>query len=411
MKEFEPILLKGAQNPESYLLKNYLKIGGYKALEKALETEPVKIIEEVKKSKLVGRGGAGFPTGLKWELTRKQPSEKKYIICNADESEPGTFKDRVLLEKNPHLVIEGIIIAAYAIGAQEGIIFIRGEFSSAYRIFKNALEEAYRNNFLGKNILNKNFNFDLKIYRGAGAYMSGEETALLESIEGKRACARGKPPYPCQTGLFEKPTLVNNVETLCNIPAIVLNGADWYLKIGSSMCPGPKLFALSGDVNKPGVYELPLGINLRELIEKYGGGVKGEFKCVLPGSVSSRFLKKIDINLDYETLKKEKNMLGAGAVIVINKTRSIPELCFNIIDFFARESCGFCVPCRLGTQKSKDILKKFLEKKAQVSDLEILKELAQVMFDTCRCGLGQFALNARVRGIDLFREEFLERAS
>ncbi len=411
MKEFEPILLKGTESPQSYLLKNYLKIGGYKGLKKALETEPEEIIEEVKKSKLLGRGGAGFPTGLKWELVKKQPSEEKYIICNADESEPGTFKDRVLLEKNPHLIIEGILISAYAIGAKEGVIFIRGEFFSAYQIFKKALEEAYKNNLMGKNILNKNFNFDLKIYRGAGAYMSGEETALLESIEGKRACARGKPPYPCQTGLFGKPTLINNVETLCNIPAIILNGADWYLKIGAFASPGPKLFALSGDVEKPGVYELPLGVDLRELIEKHGGGIKGEFKCVLPGSVSSRFLKEMEINLDYETLKKKGNMLGSGAVIVINKEKPIPELCLNIIEFFAHESCGFCVPCRLGTQKAKELLNRLLQGKSEESDLEILKELKEVMFNTCRCGLGQFALNAVISGIELFKEEFLKRAN
>ncbi|MCD6221907.1 NADH-quinone oxidoreductase subunit NuoF [bacterium] len=405
----EKFLLKGMEEKNSYKIDVYFKTGGYQSLKKALKLLPQNIIEEVKKSCLLGRGGAGFPTGKKWELTAQQKFFPKYVIANADESEPGTFKDRVLLEKNPHLVIEGLIIAGYAIGAKEGFIFIRGEFFNAYQILKEALEESRRYNLLGENILNSGFNFDIKIYQGAGAYMSGEETALLESMEGKRAHARGKPPYPAQFGFLGKPTLVNNVETLANIPLIIEKGGDWYSKIGTKESTGIKLFALSGNIKKPGVYELPLGVSLRELIEKYGGGVEGKFKCALPGGISSAFVTDMDINLDYVSLRKAGSMLGAGAVIVFNEDVDILEICLNILEFFYEESCGFCVPCRQGTKKAKIMLENIINGEGSLKDLEKLKQLKEVMFLTSNCGLGQSALCALVSAIEKFEDDFLKR--
>ncbi|RKY60851.1 MAG: NADP oxidoreductase, partial [Candidatus Latescibacterota bacterium] len=269
-----------------------------------------------------------------------------------------------------------------------------------------AIEEAEEKEFLGKNLLNSGCDIDIKIYRGAGAYMSGEETALLESMEGKRAQARGKPPYPASFGFMGKPTLINNVETLANIPAIVERGGEWYASIGPKQSPGVKLFALSGDVNSPGVYELPLGVSLRELVEGCGKGTIGEFKCALPGSVSSAFITDLGVPLDYESLKKEGSMLGSGAVIVINKERDIVDVCLNIIEFFYEESCGFCAPCRQGTKKAKAILEEIVEGKGSYRSLEKLKELKEVMFLTSNCGLGQFALNAVISGIEKFGEEF-----
>ena len=404
----EKFLLKEEKN--LYKIENYFKIGGYNSLKKALKLSSHNIIEEVKKSRLLGRGGAGFPTGKKWEFTAMQKDFPKYVIANADESEPGTFKDRILLERNPHLVIEGTIIAGYAIGAELGFIFIRGEYFDAYQILKQALEEAKKYNLLGENILESGFNFDIKIYQGAGTYMSGEETALLESMEGKRPCARSKPPYPAQFGFLGKPTLINNVETLANIPLILEKGGDWYSKIGVENSPGIKLFALSGNVKKPGVYELPLGITLRELIEKYGEGMEGgKFRCALPGGISSTLITDIDINLDYTSLKKAGSMLGSGAIIVFNERVDILDVCLNILEFFYEESCGFCVPCREGIKKAKLILENIIKEKGNWEDLEKLKKLNEVMFLASNCGLGQVALSTLVSAIDKFKDEFLKR--
>ncbi len=388
-------------------IKDYLTSGGYEGLKKAVSMKSEDIISELKASNLLGRGGAGFPTWLKWDFTYKAEGSPKYVIANADESEPGTFKDRVLIEKNPHQIIEGLIIAGYTIGANEGFIFIRGEFGEQYEILKSAVEEARKEGFLGKNILNSGFDFDIKIYRGAGAYMSGEETALLESMEGKTATARGKPPYPAQYGFQGKPTLVNNVETLANIPKIILKGGNWYNSLGVGEAAGVKLFALSGMVKNPGVYELPLGIKLRELVENYGGGIIGEFKAVLPGSVSSGFITDLDVSLDYKSLMDAGSMLGSGAVVVINKEQDILDVCKNIVEFFYEESCGFCAPCRQGTKKAKQILDKISQGEGSQEDLEILKRMFTTMFDTCNCGLGQFALFAVNSAIEKFKDEMI----
>jgi NADH-quinone oxidoreductase subunit F len=262
---------------------------------------------------------------------------------------------------------------------------------------------------LGNNILGSNFSFDIQLYKGAGAYVCGEETALFESLEGKRGCARERPPFPAQFGFMGKPTVINNVETLSNIPAIITKGGDWYSKIGSPDSPGPKLFCLSGHINKPGVYELPMGITLRELIENYGGGVRGEFKAVLPGGVSSSLLTNLDVSLDYKGVANAGSMLGSAAIIVINKDRSIVDVAKNTMDFFAHESCGLCTPCREGTRRAREILTRFSNGGGKVEELDLLLELGEVMYDTARCGLGQAAMNATTSAIKLFRGEFISR--
>lgn len=405
----ENILLKNVDKPNSQSIETYILSGGYKALEKTLKTKAENIIEEVTKSKLIGRGGAGFPTGLKWEFTRKEKGEPKYVVCNADEGEPGTFKDKVILNKDPHLLLESITICGYAVGAEKGFIYIRGEYFEEINILNKSIEETKAKGFLGENIFGSNFSFDIQIFKGAGAYICGEETSLFESIGGGRATSREKPPFPTQFGVYGKPTVINNVETLCNVPSIILNGSDWYSQIGSPNSPGPKLFCLSGHVNKPGVYELPIGTSLRELVENHGGGVKGKFKAVLPGGVSTKFLNTLDVNLDIKSLMDAGSMLGSGAVIVMNSDTDIVDACKNIMEFFAHESCGHCVPCREGTRRAREILTKFVDGEGKLEYPDLLLELGKTMYDTCRCGLGQAALNATTSAIVKFEDEFVTR--
>ncbi len=384
---------------ESLLLNP--EVSKYDGLKKALKLSPDDILSELEKSKLRGRGGAGFPTAKKWSFVKDASERPKFVVVNADESEPGTFKDRVLLMKNFDLVLEGLIIAGYTVGAEKGFIFLRGEFKDVYEHIVDRLKEAYSKGILGKKVLGSDFSFDVKIYRGSGSYMSGEETALLESMEGKPAWARGKPPFPAQKGFLGKPTLVNNVETLANVPLIVMRGGDWYSKIGSPESPGIKLFALSGSVNRPGVYELPMGVTLRELIFEYGKGVKGDtFFCALPGSVSSKFITDLDVKLDYYHLEQAGSMLGAGAVIVFSSKDNLLDICENILEFFYNESCGFCVPCRIGTKKALEMFRQMRKGKGDYRSE--LKRLHKVMMDTCNCGLGQFALCAVVSALERF---------
>ncbi len=373
----------------------------YSSLKKIFSMKPEIIIKELEDSGLRGRGGAGFPTGKKWAFVKNAKDKQRFVVVNADESEPGTFKDRLLLLKNFELVLEGLIIAGYAVGATQGFIFLRGEFVDVYEHIVEVLKEAYKEGMLGKNILGSGFDFEVKVYRGSGAYMSGEETALLESMEGKPAWARGKPPFPAQAGFLGKPTLVNNVETLANVPWIVEKGGNWYASIGTPESPGIKLFALSGSVNNPGVYELPMGITLRELIYDYGGGPKGgEFFCALPGSVSSRFVTDLDVKLDYYSLEKAGSMLGSGAVVVFSTKDDIWEICERILEFFYDESCGFCAPCRVGSRKALEMFKLMREGKGEYR--KVIKDLHKVMMDACNCGLGQFALCAVDSAIDKF---------
>lgn len=394
-------------------IKSYLKEGGYQALKKVLGMSSEEIIEEVKASKLIGRGGAGFPTGLKWEFTYKAKGSPKYVVCNADEGEPCTFKDRVFIEKDPHLLLEGMIICGFAIKAKEGFIYIRGEYVKGYESLVRAIEEAEKAGFLGDNICGSNFSFRINVYKGAGAYICGEETALLESLEGKRGQPRLKPPFPTNAGFRSKPTTLNNVETFCNIPEIILKGGEYYSKIGSSRCPGTKIYCLSGDINRPGVYELPMDITLGELLEKYGGGVRGELKAVIPGGISSSLLtdKDLDVIMDYPGVRDAGSMLGSGAVTVMNKDRCMVDIAKKSTEFFEHESCGQCTPCRHGTKMAKKILTKITEGNGSLQELEFLKEFQKVMFSCSYCPLGQAALSLTCSAIEKFYEEFYEHVT
>jgi len=409
-KEKEIILKNyGVIDPES--IEEYKAKGGYDALSKAItKMTPTKVIEEVKNSKLLGRGGAAFPTGLKWEFTFRAQEKPKYIICNADEGEPGTFKDRLLLEGDPFRIIEAMAIAGYAVGAEYGYIYIRGEYEISIRRIEKAINKAQENNFLGKNILGSNFSFDIKVREGAGAYICGDETALMESIEGKRGIPRLKPPYPPTSGLWGKPTVINNVETLANIPDIILNGADWYNKIGLTESTGTKIFTILGDIKNPGAVEIPLGTNLKEVIYEIGGGVIGEkkLKMVQLGGPSGSTLTAdmIDIALDYKILAQAGLTLGSGVVLVLNEDRCIVDAVKSMFRFFRHESCGKCTPCREGTKYIYEILDKISLGEGKVGDLETLKLLGENMKDTSFCPLGQSAPNSLLNTLKLFPEEY-----
>lgn len=379
-------------------LMEYWKENGYKALKKALAIPPASVINEVKASGLVGRGGAAFPTGLKLESAAKAISDSRYIVCNGDEAEPGTFKDRVLMEDNPHQLLEGMIIAGYAIGAKKGYIYIRGEYRLPYEAISHSINDAKDACLLGENILGSGFDFEIEVRQGAGAYICGEETALFESIEGKRGFARVKPPFPTTNGLFGKPTVINNVETLCNLPVIVLEGAENYRKDGTEKSTGTKLFCLSGDIAKPGLYEVPFGISLRELIYEQAGGIPGDnkFLTALIGGAAGSFAVEadLDIPLTFEDLKSAGLTIGSGVVTVINQSRNLKDILDRLGRFFAEESCGKCYPCQIGTQRQHEILSKILEGRAMPDDILRLQEIGQTMTDASICGLGQTASNA-----------------
>lgn len=388
-------------------LKTYINNGGYKALKKVLKLSPDVILDEIETSQLLGRGGAAFPADMKWKFAHKANDYPKYVVCNADEGEPGTFKDKLILENDPHLLIEGMIICGYTVNANEGFIYLRGEYYNPYSIVQNALKEAEENNLLGNHILGTDFSFKIKIYRGAGAYICGEETALLDSLAGRKGQSRVKPPFPTFVGYKNQPTVLNNVETLANIPQIVLRGGEWFSKIGSPRTTGTKLYCLSGDVNKPGVYELPTTTTLRKLIKKYGEGEKGKIKAVLIGGVSGGFLTpdKLNSKLDYPSVQEAGSMLGSGAVIVINNRHCMVDLAKKCVEFFSYESCGKCTPCREGTKRALEILTNMTQGQGEESDIPLLKELQEVMYDTSRCGLGQAALNAVISVIENFPDE------
>ncbi len=393
-------------------LEDYVSNGGYSALNAALEMSPQEIIEYVKSSGLVGRGGAAFPTGIKWESTAKANGEPKFIVCNADEFEPGTFKDRVLLEENSHLTIEGMIIAAYAVGASKGYIYIRGEYLNAHNIMCHALEDAHEEEYLGENILGTGFNFDIEIRLGAGAYICGEETALFESIEGKRGFPRIKPPFPTTHGLFNLPTLINNVETLCNISFIIEEGAEKYRQIGTEKSPGTKLFCLSGDVKLPGLYEVPFGTTLYDLVFNQAGGMLGEgtLQAVLMGGAAGAFIHPdlIDIKLTFEDLNRAGIALGSGAIIVFDNSREIKDVLLRIGRFFAHESCGKCYPCQLGTQRQYEILKRAASGTLLIGDIDRLSDIGWTMKDASICGLGQTAASAVLSAIEVWPDLFTQ---
>jgi NADH-quinone oxidoreductase subunit F len=408
---FEPILTRNCGLPRSETIDVYMANGGYQALPKVLrECSPEQVIETVIASGLRGRGGAGFPAGRKWSFMPKEPGVEKYVCVNTDEGEPGTFKDRELVEKDPHQIIEGVIIASYAVGAKRAFVYIRGEFFLGVKRWIKAIDDAYAKGFLGKNILGSDYSLDLSVHRGAGAYICGEETALIESLEGKRGEPRKKPPYPANVGLWGKPTLVHNVETLANIPHIINRGAQWYAGIGTPKSAGPKIFCVSGHVRNRGVFELPLGISLREIIEQHAGGMAFDkkLKAVIPGGASTPMLtpEQVDTPMAFETLEAAGTMLGTGAIIVMNEDTCMVDVARRLMRFFAHESCGRCVPCRVGTQRMLDILERVEGGKGKVDDTARLEELANGIRGRTFCPMGDAAVSPVLSGLKLFRDEY-----
>lgn len=401
----------GIINPED--IGEYIAHDGYHALVETISNNsPDEVIEEIKKSGLRGRGGGGYPTGLKWSTVAKTISDKKYIICNADEGDPGAFMDRSVLESDPHRVIEGMALAAYAVGANEGFIYVRAEYPLAIARLKKAIKQAERSEFLGNKVANTNFSFNLSIRLGAGAYVCGEETALIASIEGKRGTPRPRPPFPAEYGLWGKPTLINNVETYANIPAIMRKGGDWYSSIGTEGSKGTKVFALAGQIKNTGLIEVPMGVSLREIIFEIGGGIPndGKFKAVQTGGPSGGCIPEehLDLPVDYESLRKVGSMMGSGGMIIMNESSSMVDVARFFMDFSKSESCGKCVPCRVGTTQVYNILERFLKDEANSHDLETLEELCELMQNTSLCGLGISAPNPVISTLRYFREEYLE---
>ena len=394
----------GVVDPES--LDDYRRVGGYSSLRRALELGAEGVIREVLDSKLVGRGGAAFPMGRKWDAVAKAPGHPHYLICNADESEPGTFKDRVVMEEDPFALVEAMTIAAYATGCQQGYLYIRGEYPLARRRIENALEHARTSGMLGEDIMGSGFNFDIEVRRGAGAYICGEETALFNSIEGKRGEPRNKPPFPVQAGLFGKPTVVNNVETLINVLDIVLEGGAAYAAIGTEGSTGTKLFCVSGDVGKPGVYEVPFGTTLRQLLDLAGGMRAGRSRAILLGGAAGSFItdENLDVPLTFEGTRAIGSTLGSGVVLVFGPDADMGEAVLRIAEFFRDESCGKCVPCRVGTMRQEELLHRLISGRTIGSaddEVALFKDLAQAMRDASICGLGQTAAAAAESAIKL----------
>jgi len=390
------IVLRRAGIIDPTNIEDYILHDGYQALGTALtNSSPAQVIDEIKKSGLRGRGGAGFPTGLKWSFVAKEKEAKKYVICNADESEPGTFKDRLILEGDPHSIIEAMALAAFAVGADEGYIYIRGEYTLAQERLKLAILQAKEMGFLGQNIFGTSFNFELHIHSGAGAYICGEETALLESIEGKRGQPRARPPFPTTHGLFGKPTLVNNVETLTNIPPILLHGASWYRNFGTPSSPGTKVYTILGNVNVTGLIEVPMGITLREVIAIYAGGMKGgeNFKMAQTGGSSGSIIPASlqDTPMDFDSFAKTGVALGSGALLICNEDTCVVDLAKVLLNFFRTESCGKCFPCRIGTQRAWEMLDTISRGEATLKTLDQLLDLSQNLYNLSNCGLGQTA--------------------
>lgn len=383
----------GKINPES--IDDYIAAGGYQALENSLKRNHVELIDEMVNASLRGRGGAGFSAGLKEKFTSDAclRCEQKYLICNADEGEPGTFKDRIIMESDPHLLIEGMIIAAYAINATKAYIYLRGEYYKSIRMVEKAIKDARAKGYLGKHILGSDFSTDIEIRLGAGSYLCGEELTLLESLEGKRGYPRIKPPFPAEKGLFDYPTLVNNVETLATIPAIMEHGAEWYSKLGSSESPGTKIFTISGDVRKPGFFEVEMGVTLGDLIFGLAGGMKDGMKLqgVLLGGAAGTFVDEtvLDTAMGYDSLKEKGAVLGSGAIIVIGENKSIPGITLSILEFLKHESCGKCVPCRVGMVQLVKMMNDNMNSKKDSGSLDKMILEAEYMADTSLCPLGQ----------------------
>ena len=407
------VCFRTLQFDEPWALENYYKVGGYEAWKKILNEKipPERVIEEVKTSGLRGRGGAGFPTGLKWSFMPRAAPMQKYVICNSDESEPGTCKDRDILRFNPHALIEGMAIGGYAMGATIGYNYIRGEFmDEPYRRIENAIEEAYREGYLGKNILNSGVDFDLYNYLGAGAYICGEETALLESLEGKKGLPRFKPPFPASHGLYGKPTTINNTETFASVPMIIANGGKWFAELGKPNSGGTKLFSVSGHVNRPGNFEVRLGISFAELLEMAGGMREGRaLKAVIPGGSSVPVLPgevMMEVNMDYDSIQKAGSMLGSGAVIVMDDTTCMVRLLQRISRFYYSESCGQCTPCREGTGWLYRVLTRIENGQGRDGELDMLIDVANKIEGRTICALGDAAAWPVQSFIKHFRDEF-----
>lgn len=399
----------GTIDPED--INAYINVAGYDAVRQAiLKMSSEDIIDIIKKSGLRGRGGAGFPTGVKWEICSKENSEQKYIICNADEGDPGAFMDRSVIEGNPHAVIEGMIIGAYAIKADKGYVYIRAEYPLAVERLKKALKQARERKLLGKNILGKKFDFDIKIKLGAGAFVCGEETALIASIEGQRGMPRAKPPFPVYKGLWSKPTVINNVETLANVPYIIRNGAEWYSAFGTEKSKGTKVFALTGKIKNSGLIEVPMGIQLREIIYDIGGGIENNraFKAVQTGGPSGGCIPAslLDIPVDYESLAQVGSIVGSGGMVVLDENDCMVNIAKFFLQFTQSESCGKCIPCRIGTKRLLEILERITSGNGREGDIELLENLSSDIKATSLCGLGQTAPNPVLSTIRYFREEY-----
>ena len=414
-KKQKRIALKNCGSIDPEKIEDYLALDGYKALEKVLKTMTQdEVIEEITKSGLRGRGGAGFPTGKKWLFTKNAEGTQKYVVCNADEGDPGAFMDRSILEGDPHSVIEAMMIAGYAVGANKGYIYVRAEYPIAVHRFQIAIDQAKERGILGKNVFGTDFEFDLSIRLGAGAFVCGEETALLESIEGRRGQPRLKPPFPANNGLWQCPTLINNVETYANIPKIILNGADWYSSIGTETSKGTKVFALGGNVKNIGLVEVPMGTTLREIVFDIGGGIPNgrKFKAAQTGGPSGGCIpaEYLDKPIDYESLKEIGSMMGSGGLIVMDDTKCMVNLAKFYLGFTVSESCGKCNPCRIGTKRMYEILEKLTNGEGTLEDIDKLERLAKTVAASSVCGLGQSAPNPVISTLKYFRDEFIEHA-
>ena len=412
MGMMDPLLTKHIREPGSFTLDFYTKTGGYQPLRKALGMTPEAVVEAVKQSGLRGRGGAGFPTGMKWQFVDRKSPKPKYICCNADESEPGTFKDHVLMERNPHLLFEGCLIGCYAIGSNTAYIYIRGEFQHVQEILEVELAKAREAGFVGKNILGMGFDCEIHLHRGAGAYEAGEETALIESLEGKRAQPRLKPPFPASHGLYGCPTAVNNVETLCNVPFIIEHGAEWFAKIGPDKNGGPKLFCVSGHVNTPGTFEASMDVSLRDLIydARFAGGIRGghALKCVIPGGSSVPVLlpDQIDIPASFDGIAKAGSMLGSAGIIVMDETTCMVWAAENLLHFYKHESCGKCTPCREGCDWLHRVLHKIERGEGEMRDLDLLLAVSNNILGKTLCAFGDAAATPVLSTIKTFRAEY-----
>lgn len=404
------VLMAHIDTPGQKQIETYEKTGGYQAIRKAIANiAPKDLVEMVKQSGLRGRGGAGFPTGMKWGFIPKDPNLPKYLVCNCDESEPGTFKDRLLIERDPHQLIEGMILSSYAIEAHHAFLYCRGEYFEGIAQLRTAVQEAKQRGYLGNNILGSNYSLEIVVHPGAGAYIAGEETALLNSLEGFRATPRLKPPFPAVAGLYSKPTIINNVETLCNVVHIVNHGAEWFQKIGKPKNTGTKIFQISGHVQKPGCFEFPLGVSLREVVEAAGGMFPGRsFKACYPGGSSCSLLtaRDLDISMDFETLAARHSALGTASIIVMDDTADMVKVAHRLMQFYQNESCGKCTPCREGTRWVVQILKRIESGGGAFSDLKVIDDVCNQMAANSFCPLAVGAAPPIASAIAEFRPEF-----